>query len=243
MSSESGCHVRIEALREQIARLEDSRAPLCGEPADEHPRAAVTAVCGWRRKAVISSGCPSLDQALPEKGFRSGTLVEWLAAGDGSGAAMLALLAASQACRQEGAVVVLDRTGEFYPPAAVGLGIEPRRLIVVYPGSKADHDWALDQSLRCSAVAAVVAWPDALGGTLDGRTFRRLQLAAEEGGSLGLLIRPETVRRQPSWADVRLLVEPLPTAAPYAQRRRLRVFLLRCRGGASERQVKVEVES
>jgi len=43
---------------------------------------------------------------------------------------------------------------------------------------------------------------------------RRLQLAAEQGGGLGLLIRPEAVRHQPSWADVRLLVEPLPTTSP-----------------------------
>ncbi len=88
---------------------------------------------------------------------------------------------------------------------------------------------ALDQALRCPAVAAVVAWPESLDGKLDGRTFRRLQLAAEQGGGLGLLIRPESVRSQPSWADVRLLVEPLPSTAPYG--RRMRVVLLRCRGG------------
>ena len=108
-------------------------------------------------------------------------------------------------------MVVLDRTGEFYPLAAVAQGIEPARLIVVHPGNKADHTWALDQALRCPAVAAVVAWPESLDGKLDGRTFRRLQLAAEQGGGLGLLIRPESVRCQPSWADVRLLVEPLPS--------------------------------
>ena len=66
------------------------------------------------------------------------------------------------ACRGGGAVVVLDRTGEFYPLAAVAQGIEPARLIVVHPGNKADHTWALDQALRCPAVAAVVAWPESL---------------------------------------------------------------------------------
>ena len=121
-----------------------------------------------------------------------------------------------------GAVVVLDRTGEFYPLAAVAQGIEPARLIVVHPGNQADHTWALDQALRCPAVAAVVAWPESLDGKLDGRTFRRLQLAVEQGGGLGLLIRPESVRCQPSWADVRLLVEPLPSRSPYGRPRRMR---------------------
>ena len=171
---------------------------------------------------ALSSGCPALDRALPEKGFRPGTLVEWLSRGEGDGTATLAFRAAAGAFAPRsagggGAVVVLDRTGEFYPLAAVAQGIEPARLIVVHPGNKADHAWALDQALRCPAVAAVVAWPESLDGKLDGRTFRRLQLAAEQGGGLGLLIRPESVRCQPSWADVRLLVEPLPSPSPYGR--------------------------
>ncbi len=167
---------------------------------------------------------------------------------------MHAFCAAAGAFRGGGAVVVLDRTSEFYPLAAVTQGIEPARLIVVHPGNKADHTWALDQALRCPAVAAVVAWPESLDGKLDGRTFRRLQLAAEQGGGLGLLIRPESVRGQPSWADVRLLVEPLPGNSPYGRapcthgRRRVRVVLLRCRGGGhhvrmvGEQTVEVEID-
>jgi protein ImuA len=138
--------------------------------------------------------------------------------------------------------MVLDRTGEFYPLAAAAQGIEPARLIVVHPGIKADHTWALDQALRCPAVAAVVAWPESPDGKLDGHTFRRLQLAVEQGGGLGLLVRPESVRGQPSWADVRLLVEPLPSTAPYGRPRRMRVVLLRCRGGRGEQTVEVEID-
>jgi len=39
---------------------------------------------------------------------------------------------------------------------------------------------------------------------LDGRAFRRLQLAAQAGHTLGLFLRPPSARGQPSWADVRL---------------------------------------
>jgi protein ImuA len=176
---------------------------------------------------------------LPEKGFRSGTLVEWLVAEEGAGAATLALDAASRA--GGGSVVVLDRDHEFYPPAAVRLGIGPARLIVLHTTKKADHDWALDQALRCPAVAAVMAWPDSWG-KLDGRTFRRLQLAAEQGGGLGLWIRPDTVRAEPSWADVRLLVEPLPSGSRSGRKRRLKVCVLRCRGGGGGGARAVEVE-
>ena len=210
---------RIGALRRQIAQLEGTRRHGDCTP--------------------ISSGCGPLDQLLPESGFRRGTLIEWLAEGEATGVETLAMAAAVQACRRGRALVVLDRRHEFDPPAAARLGIELQNLIVVHTGNRADDHWALDQALRCSGVAAVLAWPE----QLDGRTFRRLQLAAEVGGGLGLLVRPLTVRREPSWADVRLLVEPLPAEVPDSCNRRLRVRLLRCRGVANGRSVEVEIDN
>ena len=215
-------HARIDALRQAIARLEGAASPVGRE--------------------TISSGWSGLDRILPGGGFRSGTLVEWLFAGDGTGAATLALSAARQAGRDGGGVIVVDGSREFYPPAAVRLGIAAAQLIVIHVEGKADHHWALDQALRCPAVAAVVAWPDAVAGKLDGRTFRRLQLAVEEGGGLGLLIRPESVRDEPSWADVRLLVEPLPSNSPYGRKRRIKILLLRCRGTAVGRPIELEID-
>jgi hypothetical protein len=249
----------VEALRRQIAHWEGPRGP---------------------QEVPVSSGWGDLDCLLPGGGFHRGTLVEWLAPGDGCGEASLALVAAREACRQGGALVVLDRAGEFYPPAAIRLGIEPQGLVVVRAANEADHAWALDQALRCPAVAAVVAWPERLAA----KTFRRLQLAAEQGGSLGLLIRPPRVRHEPSWADVRLWIEPLsplsfgrgaggegshfgrgaggeethgdcpdfrgevrengtvPFASPErTMDRRLKVQLLRGRGGASGGSVEVEI--
>ena len=191
--------------------------------------------------AVVSSGCAGLDRLLRWRGFRRGSLVEWLADGEGSGAATLAMISARLACdktetREAKALLVVDRRGEFYPPGAVNLGVELQRLIVVRPDSKADNDWALDQALRCPGVGAVVTWQK----QLDGRTFRRLQLAAEQSGVLGLLIRPATARAEPSWAGVRLLVEPLLVRPPLGSRR-LRIHLLRCRGGTSGQSIDVEV--
>ena len=241
-------HPRIESLREQIATME---GVVCRAVGDRDTFST--------RKAAISSGCPALDRLLPENGFRKGTLIEWIGAaedGGGDGAATLAFRAAVEACRASGVIVVLDRSGEFYPPAAVRLGIEPARWVIVHPSSKSDHGWALDQALRCPAVAAVIAWPDApLGnrpserpsakkpnGRLDSHTFRRLQLAVEQGGGVGMLIRPHAARRDPSWADVRLLVEPLADASPYGRSRRMRVEVLRCRGGRGEQTVEVEID-
>ena len=106
---------------------------------------------------------------------------------------------------------------------------------MVQPGSEADHVWALDQALRCPGVAVALAWPE----KLDPKTFRRLQLAAEQGGGLGFLLREERARQEPSWADVRLLVRPVPLSAPGAGRR-LTIELLRGHGGGNGGTIEVE---
>jgi len=211
---------QIARLKAQIGRLEEGRR-LGGDA------------------APVTSGCGPLDRLLPWGGLRRGTLVEWLAQGEGAGAATLAMLAAREAARKGGAVVVLDAQDEFYPPAAVRLGIEPDQLLVVQAANPADHAWALDQVLRSPGVAATVAWPEQLGSRLDGHAFRRLQLAVEQGGGLGLLLRPETARAEPSWADVRLLITPRPCAGTDPVRR-LTIELLRCRAATGGRSVDVE---
>jgi protein ImuA len=153
--------------------------------------------------ATFSSGAAPLDRLLPAGGLRHGMLVEWLAEGPASGAATLSLLSAREACRLGGLVVVIDRQQMFYPPAAAARGIDLNRLIVVRPQTARDELWATVQSLRSPVVAAVWATIQ----QIDDRAFRRLQLAAEVGHTLGLLLRPTSARGQPSWADVRLWVE------------------------------------
>ena len=91
---------------------------------------------------------------------------------------------------QGGALVVVDRSRLFYPPAAVGLGNRSGATDRRAPDSEADHAWALDQTLRSRGVAAV--WP------VPTRTIthlRRWQLAGETSGVLGLLLRGEAARR------------------------------------------------
>jgi len=241
---------QIERLQAEIDRLERrgaksaGRDQLCPESVGAHRRAG-------------SARGPSPGPFLLSLA-RPGTLVEWLAEGPGAGADMLAVLTAREAFAADGAMVVVDRRGEFYPPAAVRLGIDPSRLLLVRAGTRADQIWAIDQSLRCSGVAVVLAWPR----RLDDRTFRRWQLAAEEGGTLGLLVRPAEARSEPSWAEVRLLVEPetakagerrlLPgrpngcfaqkVSTPFPGLRRLRIHVLRRRGGGEGQQLHVEID-
>jgi hypothetical protein len=178
---------RAELLRDLRAKLGRS-AQVAAE------------VVEGEKQPTFSSGAAAIDRLLPGGGLQHGMLVEWLAERSGCGAATLGLLAAREACRAGGMMVVLDRAGMFYPPAAAAWGVDPARLILVRPRNPRDEIWAAVQSLRSPVVAAVWTMID----RLDSRNFRRLQLAAEAGGTLGVLVRGASARGQPSWADVRL---------------------------------------
>lgn len=188
-------------------------------------RGKLTLVDRYEARPVVSTGAPSLDRCLPCGGLRCGSLVEYL----GQGAA-LAFAAADAAC-QERALVVVDRQQQFYPAA---WKIDLSQTVVIRPANAADELWALDQALRCPGVGAVVV----RCGQLDQRNFRRLQLAAESGGTLGLLVRPAQFRGRPTWADVQWFVEPQPSR----DRCRLRVELVRCRGGTGGSSVILELD-
>jgi protein ImuA len=211
----------VEELQGQLDRLERDRS--------EEERAA-----GSGEPLAWSAGL--LDRLLPE-GLRRGVLVEWLAPCAGGGAGSLALSMAHAACCQGRALVVVDEAGDFHAPAAAAAGIDLERTIVVRPGCAEDAAWALDQSLRCAGVGAVLSWPQ----RLPGRTGRRLQLAAATGGTLGLLVRPAAARTEPCWGVQRWLVEPRPSLPGAQAVRRVRVSLLYCRGGPSTRGVDLEL--
>ncbi|MBB73479.1 MAG: hypothetical protein CMJ75_03070 [Planctomycetaceae bacterium] len=183
---------------------------------------------------AVTSGCLSLDDLLPDKGFARGTFVEWLGEGAGSGAGFLALVAAREACREDGVAVVVDTQRRFYPPAAAAWGLDLSRLLLVRPENEKDMHWAVDQALRCPRIFAVLAWPQ----HIPNRIFRRWQLSAESGGCLGLLVRPATAQSQPSWAETRLRVIPRASQNDW----QLTLEILRCRGGLHKNQLEIVID-
>ena len=168
----------------------------------------------------------------------------------GAGAVSLALAVAGRLAGVAAGprtIVVVDRAGWFHPPAVMPWLGDSRQLVVARPSHDDDEIWAIDQALRCPGVAAVVAWPrtvvrqqgdasQARSGPLPtGRhaplrprptaqwttAMRRWQLAARKSGAVGLLVRPAAAAREPSWAEARLAVSPLPGGTLLERRLRL----------------------
>lgn len=152
---------------------------------------------------TISTGSNELDSLLPGQGIHRGSLVEWIGAG---GAGTLSLWTIPHLATRHRPAIVVDSQRQVYP-LSLHFGIDPQALILVRPENKADSLWAIEQALRCEAVSVVWGITDHLTPT----TYRRLKLAAERAGSVGFLLRPIQALKQPTWADVRLVVEPRPS--------------------------------
>jgi hypothetical protein len=156
-------------------------------------------------RPVWSTGRSALDARLPGGGWPTASLVEVLLDAPGLGEVQLFLPALAQCQRTDGEspwLVWIAPPYEPFAPALAQQGIELGRFIVIRPVTATEALWAAEQALSSGVCAAVLLW---LKGT-DDRWLRRLKLAAEAGGALGVLFRPERHRFESSPATLRLLL-------------------------------------
>lgn len=170
---------------------------------------------------------PAIDALLPGGGLCRGAVHEVFAADAGAATGFAALLAG----RTGGTVLWLApaRAPRPYPPGLAAFGLDPARLLVA-EAEATDLLWAAEEALRSTALAALVV----LGAAPDLTAGRRLQLAAEAGGVLGLLLGPQPPRPRASAAHTRWRIAALPGAPGPAHALappRWRIELLRARGG------------
>lgn len=165
----------ISELRERIARLEGGQA---------------------RAQAFLPFGIETMDRVLPGGGLRLGALHE--VAGGANGAvhgAAAALFAASIAARLKGKVLWCVTRPDLFAPALAQAGLSPGRVIHVEAGDETSVLACFEEGLRHGGPTAVVAELARLSMTAS----RRLQLAAESSGAIGIAVR--RWRRQMEAAD------------------------------------------
>lgn len=88
-----------------------------------------------------------------------------------------------------------------------GFGHSLSKLLIVRAHAKREALWAMEESLRCRAAGIVIA-EFAADSEIDLTASRRLSLAAQEGGGMGLLLR-HRVSAQPSACATRWQVETM----------------------------------
>lgn len=180
-------------------------------------------------RPVATLGEPSMDAALPWGGLPLGTLHE-VRGGLASG---FTALLAGRFLHHPGALVwcadagLVRRQGRLYGPGLARFGIETARLIQVHCRGQQEILWAGHEALRSAAVSCVVLELEAL----DLLAGRRLQLAAEAGGTAGLLLRFGRADQAPSAAVTRWRAEPFLLDDDLSDRRCWSLDLWRVKGG------------
>jgi protein ImuA len=166
----------IEELRERIQRLESGPA---------------------RRRTTLPFGVKEIDRRLPGGGLALGALHEIAGGGNGvvDGAAA-GLFAAGIAARTRGKVLWCVTRQDLFAPAIAQAGLGPDRVIYVEAGDEKSLLACFEEGPRHGGLGAVVAEV----ARLSMMASRRLHLAAESSGAIGLAVR--RWRRQAEAADL-----------------------------------------
>ena len=223
----------LNRLRQTLAGIDPSNAPrLAGEERLIGIAAPVDAALGG------GLACGALHELAPNAPLHLGT-----ASGFG-----LALAARASGGRRQVLWVATDyAAGEGGGPYGPGLdlfGMASARLLVLRVRKPVDVLWAMEEALRCRALACVVAEMTGEGDAADLTVTRRLALAAREGISaqnsgLGLLIRHK-ITDMPSAAATRWEIAPAlsqPDAYGGIGRARFDLSLRKNRRGPSGRWI------
>ena len=164
----------IEQLRQQLLTLQ--KAPGI----EDDPRilpfgiAAVDSVLGGglMRGALHEIAAPSETHLAAATGFALG---------------LAALSAASPRLSWIAEDMALAENGAPHGAGLCTFGLAPERLVTVNVTHRRDLLWAMEETLRCRAVNAVIG--EMRAGEIDGVAVRRLSLAATKNGALALLLR------------------------------------------------------
>ncbi len=177
--------------------------------------------------AGLASGYTKLDRCLPGGGWPQNSLTEILIERYGIGELRLLMPALARLSAEKpaedysepGWIAWVAPPFQPYPPALQQWGIDLSRMLIVRPKNDSEVLWSAEQALSSGTCAAVLLWPR----SLDDQTSRRLQLAAERGGSWAVAFRPVTARAEPSAAALRIELR--------SSRSGTRLSILKSRGG------------
>lgn len=211
------------------------------EPAIESLRAQIEKIEGRSRRlrSVLPFGITELDTRLPGGGLAFGALHE--VAGGGNGAidgAAAALFSAGVAARTKGKILWCITRPDLFAPAIAQAGLSAGRVIYVEAGDDKAVLACMEEGLRHGGLGAVLGEVARLSMSAS----RRLQLAAEGSGSVGIALRrwrrqTEAIDfGQPTAAMTRWRISVLPSTAlpvPGVGRHRWLVELIRARAGES----------
>lgn len=180
----------------------------------------------------LNTGLWELEQAFPGNTFPLGAVHEFVSNAREEAAATNGFMAALMSrLMQKGKNTVWISAGRtLFPPALHLFGIDPDRVIFIDLLKQKDVLWAIEETLKCSALAAVIGELKELSFTES----RRLQLAVEQSMVTGFIHRYNPGRQNNVACVTRWRIRPLSSdtgGVPGVGFPRWKVELLKVRNG------------
>jgi protein ImuA len=130
-----------------------------------------------------------------------------------------------------GTLLWISSSRTLFPPALKSFGVQPERCIFLDLQKEKDVLWAMDEALKCGALAAVVGEVKEMSFTAS----RRLQLAVEESRVTGFVLRHHTQKLNPTACVSRWMITSRPSeyidGLPGVGFPRWKIELLRIKNG------------
>lgn len=175
----------------------------------------ILALQGFKRSVGIHSldtGLGPLQAAFPEHTFPTGAVHELISYSPEDAAATCGFIAglAGKLMQAQSRCLWISTRSIVFPPALKIFGIEPHQVIFIDLTRQKEALWAIEEALKCKAVATVV-------GELPELSFaesRRLQLAVEHSRVTGFIHRHRPRSENTVACVTRWKITPLVSAMP-----------------------------
>ena len=129
-------------------------------------------------------------KAFPNQQFPLHAIHEFICCDQNQAAASIGFISGifSKIIGDSGVMIWVSSRRLIYPPALLAFGIAPERIIFVDLNNDREVTWAINEALKCNGLSTVV-------GELKNFDFvesRKFQLAVEESGVTGFIIRHQS---------------------------------------------------
>jgi len=156
---------------------------------------------------ILNTGLRELERAFPDNTFPLGAMHEFISNAREDAAATNGFMAGllSRLMRKDSIAVWVSSKRTLFPPALNIFGIAAERIVFIDLWRQKDVLWAIEETLKCEAISAVIGELSELSFTES----RRLQLAVEQSRVTGFIHRYNPKNENVTACVTRWKIKPL----------------------------------
>lgn len=132
---------------------------------------------------AISSGSNDLDRALPQGGWKTQAINEFISSQTKINPLKMLAPTLATLSLQGRWIVLIGAPKSEVKQLLAEYGIASNKVLLVHPKDQIDALWAMEQALMSGTSSAVLGWP----GAIDQRDLKRLQIAAKHSSALAFI--------------------------------------------------------